>query len=71
MQSNIFDKTKVLEIVKQYKGKRGALIPVLQKIQEYFGYLPEALLDLIADGLNNGCLWSSNILCPVLFKSAR
>ncbi len=47
-----FDTTKALEIIKQYKGKRGSLISVLQKIQEAYGYLPEPLLDLVAEGLN-------------------
>ncbi len=47
-----FDTTKALEIIKHHKGKRGALIPVLQKIQEAYGYLPEPLLDLVAESLN-------------------
>jgi NADH-quinone oxidoreductase subunit E len=47
-----FDTTKASEIIKQYKGKRGSLISVLQKIQEAYGFLPEPLLDLVADGLN-------------------
>jgi NADH-quinone oxidoreductase subunit E len=29
------------EIIAEYKGERGALIPILQKVQEKFGYLPE------------------------------
>lgn len=46
------DATKALDIIKQYKEKRGALILVLQKIQDAYGFLPESLLDLVADGLN-------------------
>lgn len=46
------DTTRALEIIKQHKGKRGALIPVLQEIQEAYGYLPESLLDLVAEELN-------------------
>lgn len=33
----------------RYKGKRGALIPLLQKTQETFGYLPEKALRSIAE----------------------
>jgi NADH-quinone oxidoreductase subunit E len=32
---------KLTEITAEYKGERGALIPILQKVQEKFGYLPE------------------------------
>ena len=31
---------KVDEIIQKYKGKKGALIPVLQKIQEYISFIP-------------------------------
>ncbi|MEW6088429.1 MAG: NADH-quinone oxidoreductase subunit NuoE [bacterium] len=47
-----FDATRALDIIRQYKGKRGSLISVLQKIQDAYGYLPEPLLDLVAEGLN-------------------
>jgi NADH:ubiquinone oxidoreductase subunit E len=39
------------EIIAEYRGKPGALIPVLQIAQAIFGYLPEAALKLIALGL--------------------
>jgi NADH:ubiquinone oxidoreductase subunit E len=40
-------------IIKDYCGKPGALIPVLQIAQEMFGgYLPDAGIKRIADGLN-------------------
>jgi NADH-quinone oxidoreductase subunit E len=32
---------ELTEIFSEYKGERGALIPILQKVQEKFGYLPE------------------------------
>jgi NADH-quinone oxidoreductase subunit E len=32
---------QLTEIIAEYKGERGALIPILQKVQEKFGYLPE------------------------------
>jgi NADH-quinone oxidoreductase E subunit len=39
------------EVIQLYKGKKGALIPVLHRAQEIFGYLPEAVQDRIANGL--------------------
>jgi NADH-quinone oxidoreductase subunit E len=32
---------ELIDIITEYKGERGALIPILQKVQEKFGYLPE------------------------------
>lgn len=40
---------KLTEILEQYKGMDGVLIPVLQKAQELQGYLPEKTLRTIAD----------------------
>lgn len=42
---------KLEELIDGYKGKKGALIPVLQKAQDIFGYLPEEVMEAIADGL--------------------
>lgn len=39
------------EVVAEYRGKRGALIPVLQIAQGMFGYLPESAMEHVADGL--------------------
>lgn len=36
------------EIIKEYRGKPGALVPVLQITQTIFGYLPEQALKRIA-----------------------
>ena len=38
-------------VLAEYRDKPGALIPVLQTVQELFGYLPEAALRRIARGL--------------------
>lgn len=40
------------EIFAKYKGKKGALIPVLQQAQDIYGYLPENVMAGIADGLD-------------------
>ena len=39
------------EVLAQYRGKAGALIPVLQIAQGIFGYLPESAMKKIATGL--------------------
>ncbi len=39
-------------IITSHKGKPGALIPVLEQVQEVLGYLPVAVQMLVADGLN-------------------
>jgi len=40
------------EVIESYKGKPGALIPVLQLAQGIFGYLPEVALKRIAKKMN-------------------
>ncbi len=40
------------EVLEEYRGKPGALIPVLQIAQSIFGYLPDAALKKISLGLN-------------------
>ena len=39
---------ELAEIVAEYEGERGALIPILQKAQEKFGYLTEEAISEIA-----------------------
>ena len=43
---------KLREIIAQYKGQPGATMPVLQAAQEIFGYLPEEVQIIIAEGLD-------------------
>ena len=38
-------------VIAQHKGQDGALIPVLHKAQEIYGYLPIEVQTMIADGL--------------------
>ncbi len=42
---------RLREVIAQYKGQPGATMPVLQAAQEIFGYLPEEVQILIAEGL--------------------
>ena len=39
------------EILEEYRGQRGAVIPVLQKAQEAYGYLPPEVLERVAAGM--------------------
>lgn len=40
------------EVIAQHKGQPGATMPVLQAAQEIFGYLPEEVQIIIAEGLD-------------------
>jgi NADH-quinone oxidoreductase E subunit len=46
------DLSKVERILEDYKNTRGAVIPILQKVQAEYGFLPEPIIDRIAQGLN-------------------
>ncbi len=41
----------VEDIISRYAGKPGALIPVLEDIQEAIGYIPKAVQKMVAGGL--------------------
>jgi len=43
---------RLAEVIADYKGKPGALIPVLQIAQSIFGYLPPDVLRTISEQLN-------------------
>ncbi len=42
---------KLAKVIAEHKGQSGALIPVLQKAQEIYGYLPVEVEEKIAEGL--------------------
>jgi NADH-quinone oxidoreductase subunit E len=43
---------KLNQILEEYSGKNGALIPILQKTQEAYGFLSETNISIIAQKLN-------------------
>ena len=45
-------KAKLEEIIAAHKGEEGALMPVLQKAQDVYGYLPKEVQERIAAGLD-------------------
>jgi len=57
---------KIDQVIARYKGKHGALIPVLKETQEICGYLPKTVQHRIADGLD---LSSSQVYGVVSFYS--
>jgi NADH-quinone oxidoreductase subunit E len=51
-ENTTLDLAPLDEVFIRYEGQLGALIPVLQKAQEIYGYLPPEVLQYIADRLN-------------------
>jgi NADH-quinone oxidoreductase subunit E len=45
------DLTPLNDVFERYQGQRGALIPILQGAQAIYGYLPQEVLQKIADRL--------------------
>ncbi|MDP2971686.1 MAG: NAD(P)H-dependent oxidoreductase subunit E [Deltaproteobacteria bacterium] len=43
---------KIDQVIAQYKGRHGALIPVLKEVQDICGYLPKKVQHRIAEGLS-------------------
>ena len=43
---------KLMEVIAEHKGQKGAAIPVLHKAQDIYGYLPIEVQEIIAEGLN-------------------
>lgn len=43
---------KLMEVIAEHKNEDGAVIPVLHKAQDIYGYLPIEVQEIIAEGLN-------------------
>jgi NADH-quinone oxidoreductase subunit E len=50
-ESAVIDLASLEEVFARYAGQSGALIPVLQRAQEIYGYVPPEVLQQIADRL--------------------
>ncbi|MDY0270538.1 NADH-quinone oxidoreductase subunit NuoE [Trichloromonas sp.] len=46
------DLTGANQVIDKYIDMKGALMPVLQGVQEFYGYIPEPTVHLIAERLN-------------------
>ena len=55
---------KIDQVIAKYRGRHGALIPVLKEVQDVCGYLPKKVQHHIAEGLN---LSSSQVYGVVSF----
>ncbi|MCF8036136.1 MAG: NADH-quinone oxidoreductase subunit NuoE [Desulfobacteraceae bacterium] len=52
MDPTQFDREKLHEIIDNYRDRKWALIPLLQEIQEEFGFIPPESIEPVADALN-------------------
>ena len=52
MKPEEIDWKRLLSIIEKYKKGKWGLIPLLQDIQETFGYIPPKAIEPIAEGLN-------------------
>ncbi len=48
MTTEVLDFKPTEDILEKYKGTKGSLIPILQAIQEEYGYLPEDILNEVS-----------------------
>ena len=52
MDEETLDLAPLQEVLEEYKTKPGAVIPVLQKAQEIYGWLPKEVLQAVSEGMN-------------------
>lgn len=52
VQEQEIDLTAANQVIDKYIDMHGALMPVLQEVQEAYGYMPEPCVHLIAERLN-------------------
>jgi len=52
MKSTEIDWERFSEIIEKHKQKKWGLIPLLQKVQESFGYIPIEAIEIIAESLD-------------------
>ena len=52
MEPPKIDWDKLRSIIDRYRGEKWGLIPLLQEIQEHFGYVPPAAIEPVAGALN-------------------
>ena len=59
-------------VIDELRNDQGCLMPIMQKAQDIYGYLPYEVQKMISDELDvpmEKNLWSSNILLSVQFIS--
>jgi NADH-quinone oxidoreductase E subunit len=66
MKPEKIDLAKITPLIEEYQGKKWALIPLLQRVQEEYGYIPPETIGPIAEGLH---LFASEVQGVVTFYS--
>ena len=66
MKPEKIDLAKITLLIEEYQGKKWALIPLLQKVQEEYGYIPPETIEPIAEALQ---LFPSEVQGVVTFYS--
>ena len=66
MKPEKIDLAKITPLIEEYQGKKWALIPLLQKVQEEYGYIPPETIGPIAEALH---LFPSEVQGVVTFYS--
>lgn len=66
MDPTKFDREKLDEIIKNYQDKKWGLIPLLQDVQEVFGFIPPESIEPIADALQ---MYPSQVQGVITFYS--
>ena len=66
MKPEKIDLSKITPLIEEYQGKKWALIPLLQKVQEEYGYIPPETIGPIAEALH---LFPSEVQGVVTFYS--
>ncbi len=52
MNSKELDRSKLDSILEKYRNEKWSLIPLLQEVQEAYGYIPSEFIEPIAQSLN-------------------
>lgn len=71
--NKVVNKELLKELVEKYKNESGPLIPILQEIQENFGYLPEEALIFVSDEMDIplGRIWGVVTFYSQFYLSPR
>ena len=59
------------EFMAGWAGKEGSTMPVLQKAQEIYGYLPIEVQKMVADGLGGAAAIRHQKIAPELFSEDK
>ena len=68
-----YDLAPLRRILDEYGGQKGAVIPILQRVQEAYGYLPKELLAEISKRTGiplHAADRRGDLLCPISARGA-